>query len=642
MKKIIYLTEFSIAKTMKKKYTAFTNLAAALMFFPLLGISQNLVPDDNIPGVLITQGYNIELGIDGLDYPSNITAGNGKIWVSESGYIPGLPPTVKEITLNGATPGMATTILTSAMLPLGMLVPPITDITFKDGLIWISHRQVGANNWNLGAISHFDPANPAATFVTVITNLPSAGDHSNNTIEFAPNGTGYISIGTATNSGVVGADNASNWVPDAPGFRDIAPVDITFAPNGFTARVPTSLDPDSNAVTAAYRAFDTGAETSPYTVLAATPSNPQDSIIAGVGSVYSFDPSAVNVANSLVLECWGLRNPFGLAFDASDPTRLFISNNGADIRGQAGDPNDPLNPATYVLVGNRPIINDRDDMFEITVGGTVEFFGWPDYFHDPVTNVPLSIADPIFCNSPVLDSTDCAEPLFEANFGNSLMVEDAFAPVGQFVSVTGFAPSTSIGFGYVNNLFVTESGSFSPQTGAFTFTGYKVSRFNHITGAKSDFVVNSGTTAPQLFDPVKMNKPVSTIFMGDTMLIVDLGVLEPGLNIFGSGTGKVWMVNNLSVGINELSTENKNQLSQPMPSPANTEATINLNINASSEVSLTLLDECGRIVKNLYNGKRDVGTYTHIIPTSELASGIYMVRSITETGSSMRKLVVVH
>jgi len=242
----------------------------------------------------------------------------------------------------------------------------------------------------------------------------------------------------------------------------------------------------------------------------------------------------------------------------------------------------------------------------------------------------------------VLDASDCAEPVFAASFANTLVVENAFAPVGQFVSVTGFAPSTSTEFGYENDLFFTESGSFSPQTGAFTFTGYKVSRFDHITGAKSDFVVNSGTTPDELFVPEKMNKPVSTIFMGDTLLVVDLGVLEPGLNIYGSGTGKVWMVTGSSnVGISDLSAGNT-QLGQLMPNPANSEATVELYLDAPTQVTLDLLDQYGRIVKGLYNGKVGAGRYPHVIPTSGLASGIYGVRSITEKGSSMRKLVVVH
>ncbi|MDQ3101690.1 MAG: T9SS type A sorting domain-containing protein [Bacteroidota bacterium] len=625
---------------MKKTFTTSTYLASAFMLLPFLGVSQELVPDDNIPGVMIANGFDIELGIDGLNYPSNITRGNGRIWVTEAGF-PGIPPSVKEITLNGAMPGMATVILTPDMLPPGMLLPPFTDLTFHDGMIWISHRQVGANEWPLGAVSHFDPADPAATFETVIMNLPSAGDHSNNTVAFAPDGTGYITQGSATNSGVVGADNVPKWVVDAPGFRDMAPVDITFAPNGYTALVPTALDPDSNAVTAAYRPFDSGAETSEYVVEAATPANPQDGIIAGIGTVYSFDPMATDVAASLQLECWGLRNPFGIAFDASDPSRLFISNNGTDIRGQAGDPNDPLNPETFVIQGNRPVAKDKDDLFEITVGGDVEFFGWPDYFHDPVTNEPLSITDPMFCDSPVLNANSCPEPLFAESFANTLVVENAFATVGQFVSVTGFAPSTSTQFGYMNNLFVTESGSFAPQTGAFTFTGYKVSRFDHITGEKTDFVVNAGTTPEELFVPEKMNKPVSIMFMGDTMLIVDLGVLEPGLNIYESGTGKVWMVSRSSpVGINDFA--NNDQLSQLMPNPANTEAMVNLHMDAPSVVTLALLDKHGRVVKDLYNGNLGAGTHTHVINTSALAAGIYFVSSITDKGSSMRKLVVVH
>ena len=97
-----------------------------------------------------------------------------------------------------------------------------------------------------------------------------------------------------------------------------------------------------------------------------------------------------------------------------------------------------------------------------------------------------------------------------------------------------------------------------------------------------------------------------------------------------------------TVGINDLSAANSNQLGQPMPSPANTEATIYLNMFSPSEVTLTLLDQSGRLVKNLYNGKRGEGTYTHIIPTAGLEAGIYMIRSVTDKGTSMRKMVVVH
>ncbi|WP_373496517.1 T9SS type A sorting domain-containing protein [Aquiflexum sp.] len=36
------------------------------------------------------------------------------------------------------------------------------------------------------------------------------------------------------------------------------------------------------------------------------------------------------------------------------------------------------------------------------------------------------------------------------------------------------------------------------------------------------------------------------------------------------------------------------------------------------------------------------GTYTQTITTSDLAAGMYIVRSITDKGSSARRFIVVH
>jgi hypothetical protein len=68
-----------------------------------------------------------------------------------------------------------------------------------------------------------------------------------------------------------------------------------------------------------------------------------------------------------------------VGFDPSSPSLLFVSNNGADTRG------------------SRPIVNDWDDMFIIHLGQGVQFFGWPDYFHDPATRQPLPVTNTMFC-----------------------------------------------------------------------------------------------------------------------------------------------------------------------------------------------------------------------------------------------------
>ncbi|WP_420456663.1 T9SS type A sorting domain-containing protein [Rubrivirga sp.] len=600
-------------------------LVAALLVLGTSPLSaQTLVPDDDVPGTLVESGYNLRLGVGGLNYPSGITFGDGRAWVSEAGF-PGVPPTVKEVTFAADTAGTALAILTPGMFPDGMVLPPFTDVTWRDGMLWLSHRQVGANGWKVGAISRFDPDDPVATFETVLTNLPSVGDHATNAVVFGADGRAYFGQGSATNSGVVGADN--DWVADAPEFREIAPVEITLDGDEFTTVVPFFADPEGDDVTAPYRPFGSGPIDAGFVVPAATPDAPQDGMIIGTASVYSFDPDADDAASTLRLEAWGFRNPFGLAFDAQDPTRLFVSNNGSDIRGQPGDPNDPLDPETFVIRGTRPIAGDQDDMFVLTVGGDVEFFGWPDFFHDPQTDEVLSVGDDRFCMSPVLDEEDCPSPVFADAFRDGLTVEPAFTAVGQFVSVTGFSPSTSAAFGFPGDLFVTESGSFSPQTGAFAFTGYKVSRIDRETGEEVDFVVNDGDTPEELFVPEAFNKPVMAAFMGDQLAIVDLGVLEPGINLFQSNTGKVWLLTNMGGTASEnRRASDGTALRSVYPNPVADVATVAFDLGVSASVRLSVVDVLGREVAVAAQGVRPAGSHTATVPTAGLPAGVYVVR----------------
>ena len=629
---------------MKKRYSLYLPLLALLLAAAPSLTAQALVADDDVPGVLIAPGYDLRLGVGGLNYPSGIAQGNGTYWITEAGF-PGVPPTVKEVTFaSGSTEGTATAILTPGMLPLGTLAPPFTDVVFHNGMLWLAHRQRGANGWLVGAYSRFDPADPVNTFETIVTNLPSTGDHSNNVLVFAPDGRAYFGQGSATNTAVNGPDNA-DWIAMAPEFSEIAPIDIRLSGTEFMPRVPSPIDTNQSAVTAPYRPFNSGPVDEGFVVRGASPASPVNGIIAGSGTVYSFDPTESaplvgSSVSSLRLEAWGLRNPFGLAFDATDSTRLFISNNGSDIRGRAGDPNDPLDPDSYIIQGNRPVANDYDDLFEITVGGEVEFFGWPDFFHDPETNAVRPATDSLFCDSPVLGPADCAGFVFEQSFRDSLTVQEAFAAVGPYVSVTGFTANATAGFGFPGDLFVTESGSFSPQTGAFTFTGHKVSRFNSQTGEKFDFLVNEGSTAEELFVPEKLNKPVSAMFVGNELAIVDLGVLEPGINLFRSGTGKVWLVAPTDPSSVDLTAEFGARLTDVTPNPAATTANVALSLERSLSAEITLHDLTGRRVADVFRGNLPAGTRRFDLPVAGLPAGTYLVRLVSNGGVLTRRFVV--
>jgi glucose/arabinose dehydrogenase len=90
--------------------------------------------------------------------------------------------------------------------------PPLTGITFYQGMIYVAHR---------GAITR---VSADGSKVDILTGLPSWGDHYNNRVVFGLDGKMYFGQGTATNSGVVGNDN--DWVKQYPFFHDYAGASI--------------------------------------------------------------------------------------------------------------------------------------------------------------------------------------------------------------------------------------------------------------------------------------------------------------------------------------------------------------------------------------------------------------------------------
>jgi hypothetical protein len=89
-------------------------------------------------------------------------------------------------------------------------------------------------------------------------------------------------------------------------------------------------------------------------------------------------------------------------------------------------------------------------------------------------------------------------------------------------------------------MFIAETGAFAPATGAQTLTGHKVVRVDLTSGTSQDFLVNTGTTPAELYDPTNFNKPIDVLFVGDVMHVVDLGVFVPPLSLATPASGKIW------------------------------------------------------------------------------------------------------
>lgn len=171
---------------------------------------------------------------------------------------------------------------------------------------------------------------------TIINSLPNLGDYRESIIKIRGNEL-YVSIGSATNSGVVGQDNL--WIKESPYYCDISPKDITIKGKSY-----------GNEKTGAFVPYMTR--------------NASGQLISGHfpgnGSVIQY-----NIENGhSETYAWGIRNIKGMAFN--NEGKLIASVGGMEDRGL------------------RPVKGDVDYIYEIRKG---LWYGWPDYSGgDPLTS----------------------------------------------------------------------------------------------------------------------------------------------------------------------------------------------------------------------------------------------------------------
>ncbi|MFL0247822.1 hypothetical protein [Candidatus Clostridium stratigraminis] len=170
----------------------------------------------------------------------------------------------------------------------------------------------------------------------IINDLPNYGDYNESLIRIVGDDL-YITIGAATNSGVVGPDN--KWTKEYPFFFDLSPRNISLKGTAF-----------GNEKTGAFVPYKT--------------KNLKGQLIPGHfpgnGTIITYSLKSGTTENF----AWGIRNIKGIDFNSEG--KLIASVGGIENRGL------------------RPLSGDADYIYEIKKG---VWYGWPDYSGgDPVTS----------------------------------------------------------------------------------------------------------------------------------------------------------------------------------------------------------------------------------------------------------------
>lgn len=426
--------------------------------------------------IRLESGYKIEAVATGLSVPTTAIFDGQDLLVAESGYANTAPARIIRIKPDGSV---------DEVIRQG-LEPPVNGLLVVDNQLFISHR---------GKTSVLENGE----LRDIITDLPSQGDHQNNTLALGPDGKIYLGQGTATNSGIVGEDNqVYGWLSEKPTIHDVPCKDIILSGRNFETFNPLTPSDNDKTSTGAYNSFGT--------------SSHDGEVIEGRtkcnGSILRFNKDGTE----LEVIAWGLRNPFGLSFDKNG--QLWASFHGADVRG------------------SRPIWRDPDYLIQVKEGA---WYGWPDFFD----------------GKPVTDNHFQApgKPQPEFLIKNHPPLEKPYLTFDSHSGVNGIAVSPGGQFGYENDIFLAMFGSFAPITTGpdVELSGFRIVRVNQ--GDKSIHTVATNIIpGPSYINRTGgLNRPSDVIFAPDSSLyVVDWGetsVDEQGLKL-EPGTGAVWRIYN--------------------------------------------------------------------------------------------------
>jgi glucose/arabinose dehydrogenase len=277
--------------------------------------------------IQVPSGYRAVRIVNGLNFPSAFTwDAEGNLYILESHTVPApmLKPKIVRVSTSGAIDRVR---LEGPNAPSG---DTAIGLTSHDGWLYFSHEQKDGTF----SISRVRPA--GGVVEPVVQRVPVTGDHDVNHLLFAPDGTLYFGVGSATNSGVVASADPVNqkWLAKHPEAHDIPCRELHLTGATFD---------DPKGKTGAYQPLGR----SDAREIRAEP--------MCTSAIYRLRPGSTTPE----LVAWGFRNPVALAMDTQGT--LLVANQGADIRS------------------TRPLAEDADSVLRVVDG---MWYGWPDYGAD--------------------------------------------------------------------------------------------------------------------------------------------------------------------------------------------------------------------------------------------------------------------
>jgi glucose/arabinose dehydrogenase len=450
-------------------------------------------PDD----VEAPEGYKVEVVAAGLSFPTGMGfAGDGTLYILEGGSTwptrPALPPRILRLHPKGNLEVFAVETLGG---PRG--------VTYKDGYIYVSCK-----GGYLARVVRYNVETRERE--VLIEKIPSGGWHEPGGPVFSPvDGLMYFANGSVSQNGVCLPAGFTVDLAKHPHAHDVPGEDITLTGHNVTSRNPLMPFPFLTE-TGAFKPFGTPAEKGEKV---------KGELWCSTG-LWRSKPDGSEVE----LLAWGLRNPYGLAFN--EEGELYASDNCLEEKGE------------------RSIAGDPDRIWHIrnakTPHGSVkkpDWYGFPDMRADgvPVWDERCKPAKGKPPEKLIENTPEWAGPPVYLEKPHSAMTKMDFCQ--------------SDNFGHKGKLFVTEWGTYAPLNSPHEKdldNGFQIVSVDVKTGKSDVFLKNRQSGPASYHENGGIERPVDCKFHpdGKSLYVLDFGyspVTKGYIQAYGH-TGVLWKV----------------------------------------------------------------------------------------------------
>ena len=291
--------------------------------------------------VQVPEGYSVEVIMAGLSFPCGLTiAEDGTIFIAEGGTTwptrPWLPSRLLRLATNGEVDVLATEEEGG-----------LRGLSAKGGFVYAA-----AKGGYTSRLLKIDAKSGERT--VLFDKMPDGGWHEPGGPVFGPDGLVYFAQGSVAQQGIIEPAGFTVDMARHPDAHDVPGQDITLTGNNVWSQDPL-IPYSDNVSTGAFK---------PYGVPAQKGEQIKGELWCS-GGVYRARPDGTDPE----LLAWGIRNPYGLAFN--EDGELYASDND------------------YEEKGNRAVGEDPDRVWHIRNAskphGTVsvpDWYGYPDYAGD--------------------------------------------------------------------------------------------------------------------------------------------------------------------------------------------------------------------------------------------------------------------